>query len=73
MSLSELKNRVQLAPIDHLVFSNTINLLLYSALSFTCSRLKRTVFDAVAGNSSTGIETSPKEMLLRDTARGGIC
>jgi hypothetical protein len=26
----------------------------------------------VAGNNSTGIDTSPKEMLLRDIAREGI-
>jgi hypothetical protein len=34
--------------------------------------LKCTDFDAVAGKTSTGIETSPKEMLLRDIARDGI-
>jgi len=34
--------------------------------------LKCTDFDAVAGNTSTGIETSPKEMLLREIARKGI-
>jgi hypothetical protein len=34
--------------------------------------LKCIDFDAVAGNTSTGIETKPKEMLLRDIAREGI-
>ena len=36
------------------------------------SRLKCPDFNAVAGNTSTGIETSPKEMLLRDIAQEGI-
>ena len=62
----------QLFAIDELVFSDAIDLFLDAPLSLACSRLKWIDFDAVAGNNSTGIETSPNEMLVREIARRGI-